>query len=179
MNYSARDISIGGLFGALGVAIPMLFHAVGLGKAFLPMHLPILVCGFLVSLPAAFAVGVVTPIASSALTGMPPLIPTALLMTLELAALAVTAGICYRVLRLPTVVSVILALISARVVGALELLALAPLMNLKACLTMYLTQSVLMSLPGLVLQLIAAPLVIAAINRATHSHGPLAGKETT
>ncbi|MGB9619107.1 MAG: ECF transporter S component, partial [Armatimonadota bacterium] len=74
MRYSARDLALGGLFGATGVALPIVFHAVGLGKAFLPMHLPVLVCGLLISPTVAFAVGVVTPLVSSVLTGMPPLV---------------------------------------------------------------------------------------------------------
>lgn len=178
MKYSARDIAIGGLFGALGVALPILFHAVGLGKMFLPMHLPVLVCGFLVSLPVAFAVGVVTPMVSSVLTGMPPLVPTAFLMTLELATLAVTAGVCYRTLRLPVIVSVFLAVVATRVVGGLELFALAPLMGLKSNLVVYLTQSVILSLPGIILQFLAAPLALAAINRAAASKETLVYKET-
>lgn len=179
MKYSAKDLAIGGLFGALGVVLPILFHLVGLGKTLLPMHLPVLVCGFLVSPAVAFAVGFVTPLTSSVLTGMPPLVPTALLMTLELATLALTASLCYQKLRLPTVVSVLVAIVAARVVGGLELLALAPLMGFKPNLAVYLTQSVLFSLPGLMMQIVAAPLAVAAINRVTRSHSIYASEETS
>ncbi|MCX8052204.1 MAG: ECF transporter S component [Armatimonadetes bacterium] len=165
MKYSARDLAVGGLFGAVGVALPIVFHAVGLGRAFLPMHLPVLVGGLLVSPAVAFAVGVVTPLVSSGLTGMPPMVPTAFLMTLELGALAGIASISRRLLRLPVMVSVIFAMVAARVIGALELLAIAPLMGMKQSPVVYLTQSVVLSLPGIALQLVAAPIAVAAINR--------------
>ena len=170
MRYTARDLSIGGLFGALGVALPILFHVVGLGRAFLPMHLPVLVCGLLVSPSVSFAVGFVTPVISSALTGMPPLVPTGVLMALELGALAAVGGVCRRTLRLPVILSVVVAMTAARLVGGLELLALAPLMGLKQSFSVYLTQSVLTSLPGLALQIIAAPLVAAAVEGMGRSH---------
>ncbi|HID06761.1 MAG TPA: hypothetical protein EYP10_06395, partial [Armatimonadetes bacterium] len=51
---SPREIVLAGLFSALGVLLPILFHIVGLGKTFLPMHLPILTLGFLAS-PATVA----------------------------------------------------------------------------------------------------------------------------
>lgn len=165
MRHSARDLAVGGLFGATGVALPVVFHAVGLGKAFLPMHLPVLVCGLLISPTVAFAVGVVTPLVSSVLTGMPPLVPVAVLMTLELGVLSAAAAICRGKLRLPVIVSVVVAMIAARVVGGLELVAIAPLMGLRQSIPVYLSQSVLLSLPGIVLQLVAAPLAVAAIDR--------------
>lgn len=165
MRYSARDIAVGGLFGALGVAVPVIFHLVGLGRVFLPMHLPVLLCGLLVSPMAALAVGIVTPLASSALTGMPPIVPTGLMMTAELGTLGLSASIARRWLRLPVVLSVIFAMVSARVITGLEVLAIAPLMGLKQSPVAYLTASVALSWPGLVLQLVAAPLVVASLGR--------------
>ena len=165
MKHSARDLSIGGLFGALGVVIPVLFHFVGQGSVFLPMHLPILICGLLVSVPVAFAVGVVTPLISSALTGMPPIVSMAVLMTLELGALAAAGSLFYRKMRLPLIPSVVLALVAARVVGGLERVALGPVLGLTHGAKAYLIAQVVVSWPGLVLQLVLAPIVIGAINQ--------------
>jgi len=165
MKYSARDIAVGGLFGALGVALPIIFHLVGLGRVFLPMHLPVLVCGLVVSPIPALAVGIVTPLASSALTGMPPIVPTGLMMTAELGALGMSASIVRRWLKLPTVLCVVAAMAAARVIAGAEMLALAPLMGLKQSPWAYLAASVVASWPGLVLQLVAAPLVVASLGR--------------
>jgi len=165
MKYSARDIALGGLFGTLGVVLPMIFHMVGLSHVFLPMHLPVLVCGLLVSPVTAFAVGVVTPIASAALTGMPPIVPTGVMMTLELGALGLMASCARRYLRLPIFVSVIVAMAAARLVTGLEMLGLAPLMGLKQSPMAYLAASVVSSWPGLALQLVVAPLAAASLGR--------------
>jgi hypothetical protein len=96
--FQARDMVLGGLFGALGIVVPMLFHAVGLGKVFLPMYLPILALGLMVSWEVALIVGCATPLLSAVLTGMPPLAPPiAALMATELACLAAVASLARRV----------------------------------------------------------------------------------
>jgi len=37
MKYSGQDLVLGGLFLSLALVVPFLFHAIGLGSAFLPM----------------------------------------------------------------------------------------------------------------------------------------------
>jgi hypothetical protein len=75
-----------GLFGAAALLLPLLFHAIHLGRVFLPMYLPLMVLAFSVRpLPAAVT-AFITPLLSGAVTGMPPFFPpVALFMALELA----------------------------------------------------------------------------------------------
>jgi len=169
MKYSARDLSLAGLFGALGVVLPMLFHVVGLGRVFLPMHLPVVACGLVVAPPVGFAVGFVTPLISSIATGMPPLMPMALLMTLELGALGAGAGVARRILKLPNAAAVVFAVIVGRTVGGLETIVLAPLLGLKPNIGAYLAASIITSWPGLLLQLAVAPAVAVAIDKLPSS----------
>lgn len=91
-----REIVFGALFCAFGVAAPVLFHAIPrAGPVLLPMHLPVLVAGLLLSPAVAVTVGVATPWASFLATGMPPF-PLPLPMSLELAVLAGTAAVLTR-----------------------------------------------------------------------------------
>ena len=84
MTYSGRDLLLGGLFVALAVVLPILFHAIGLGGAFLPMFFPIITAGFLLALPVAVTVGLISPLTSALLTGMPPFYPPiAIIMMFE------------------------------------------------------------------------------------------------
>jgi len=75
VKYSGQDFLLGSLLLALALILPILFHAVGLGSAFLPMFYPILTAGFLIAWPVAAAVGFLAPLTSALLTGMPPLFP--------------------------------------------------------------------------------------------------------
>ena len=71
-----RQLTVSGFFIALGLILPMLFHlAGGMGVVFLPMHLPVLLAGFFLGPRFGLLVGIITPLLSSLLTGMPPLLP--------------------------------------------------------------------------------------------------------
>jgi hypothetical protein len=97
MNYSGRDILLGGLLIALALVLPVLFHALNLGSAFLPMFLPILVGGFLLALPVALSAGILAPLVSALLTGMPPFFPPiAPIMMVEGLVLAGIPALLYR-----------------------------------------------------------------------------------
>jgi len=176
-----REILIGALFAALGVVVPILFHLVGLGRVFLPMHLPILAAGFFVSPIVAAVAGFVTPWGSSFLTGMPPL-PTAVLMSLELPVLAGVASFCYRTLKgrvhesrwIGKIIAVwgstVIAIV-ARIMVDLLLLAkvVAPLLQLPA--GSFGLAAVLAGTPGIVLQLTIVPTIVLAIERMRKERG--------
>lgn len=84
MKYSGRDLLLGGLFTAISLVFPILFHAVGLGSSFLPMFYPIIMAGFLLATPVAILVGILSPLISAIVTGMPPFFPPiAIIMMIE------------------------------------------------------------------------------------------------
>lgn len=86
---STRELTSSGLFGAAGLLLPVLFHIVQLGHIFMPMYLPLVTIAFFVRpLPAAVT-GLIVPLLSGALTGMPPFYPpVAFFMAFELAIMA-------------------------------------------------------------------------------------------
>ena len=64
---------------AMAVALPQLLHMFGMvtglgpmpGETFLPMHLPVMLCGFFAGPAAGLISGAASPAISAALTGMP------------------------------------------------------------------------------------------------------------
>ena len=92
------------LFIAAGILLPIFFHGLGLGGAvFLPMHIPVLLGGMLLGWRQGFVIGLVTPLLSCLLTGMPPLLPALPLMTSELAAYG-ALGIAIQLVLIPLLV---------------------------------------------------------------------------
>lgn len=70
---STRRLVMAALCVALGVVLPMAFHSVPRGGSiFLPMHIPVLLCGLACGWPYGLACGVLAPLCSSLITGMPP-----------------------------------------------------------------------------------------------------------
>jgi len=126
VKYSGRDLLLGGLFLVLALVIPVFFHAVGLGSAFLPMFFPIIIAGFLVALPVAVVVGLMAPITSSLLTGMPPIFPpTAFIMMVEGVVLAGVPALLYQKYKLNIWLTLLVTILADRLVllGAVLLAA--------------------------------------------------------
>jgi hypothetical protein len=64
MKPELKDVSFAAVFGAVALALPTLFHAVGLGSAFLPMFLPLAAAGFLLPFRVAAPLAVIVPAVS-------------------------------------------------------------------------------------------------------------------
>jgi hypothetical protein len=179
----ARELSLGGLFIALGVVIPMVIHGLGggrLGPVFLPMYLPVLACAMLVSPPIAAAVGLLTPALSTALTGMPPVLPTMPMMVAELTVMATIASLLHRRLKLHAFATVIVALLAGRVVlgltAALAVSALPAgivesLPEIMARPAAYVVAATATALPGLILQIVAVPAVVVIVESRRSGRG--------
>ncbi|MBD3348464.1 MAG: ECF transporter S component [Candidatus Eisenbacteria bacterium] len=78
---------------ALGVALPLVFHAFPLGgRIFLPMHIPAFIAGLVLGPVPGLIVGAGAPVLSAMITGRPPIfymVP----MVFELATYGVVAGL--------------------------------------------------------------------------------------
>jgi predicted membrane protein len=158
-----RQLVLTALLIALGLILPMLFHAVGLGKAFLPMHLPALLAGFILGPVSGLCVGLVTPLLSSLLTGIPPISPPiAFLMMAELGIYGLAGGLMYRKWRLGVYPSLLVAIASGRLIYGLLGSSLMPLLGFRPIPVFYLfTAGLLEAIPGIVLQLIIVPIAVA------------------
>jgi len=158
-KYSGYDLLLGGLLMALALVFPVLFHAVGLGSAFLPMFFPIMAAGFLVALPAAIAVGVMSPLVSAFITGMPPFFPPVVfIMMAEGLALTAVPALLYRQLKVNAWVSAIMAMAVDRLIMLAAILLLSRMLELPGGVLT--AASLFKGLPGTILiPLVVPPLV--------------------
>lgn len=139
------------------------------GKMLLPMHLPILLCGFLCGGPWGAVVGFLAPLLRSAVLSAPPMYPIAAAMAFELAAYGFVSGFAYR--RLPKgpagiYAALLAAMLGGRVVWGLVMALFAlgggPVFSLAAFAAGAFTQAI----PGILLQLVAVPGILLALQRA-------------
>jgi hypothetical protein len=161
-----KDITLTALFITLGVTLPIVFHQIALaGRVFSPMHIPVFLAGIFVSPISGLIVGLVCPVLSFLLTGMPP--PYAVpLMSLELPVYGVTVGILIRVIKYP-VISLLLAMILGRLAFALGLFILGMFLSLPYGPEAFIKVSVITGLPGIAIQLILIPLLVEAVQIAS------------
>lgn len=85
------------LFIAVGIVLPFITMQIqSIGNMLCPMHIPIILCGFICGGTWGFIAGLIVPILRSILFGAPPLMPTAIAMSFELAAYGLITGIMYK-----------------------------------------------------------------------------------
>jgi riboflavin transporter FmnP len=152
---------------ALGIIIPVCFHTIkNAGAVFLPMHIPILIGGFVLSAPYAVAVGIVTPVLSYLFTGMPP-VPVIYVMPIELAAYGLFISFLYNKARIGLYPSLISGMIGGRIVSILgKYLILHLLMNKPFALKKVASALFITGLPGIIIQIILVPIVIYALEKS-------------
>lgn len=159
------------VFVSLAVFTPWVFHQFHLaGPTFLPMHIFVLVAGLLFGWRAGLAVGLFTPLASYAISGMPVLaiLPQ---IVVELSVYGLVAGI----LREKFSLRVIWSLIGAMMAGRLTLLLMVSIIYLageiysplgvEANPLAVLWSVIKLGWPGIVIQLVSILLIMKLLER--------------
>lgn len=123
-NSSVKRLCVTAVCLALCVVLPMAFHSVGLGSALSPMHIPVLLCGVVCGGWYGLACGIVGPVLSSALTGMPG-IPMLVRMIPELAVYGLATGLAMKYIRsgkylADLYISLGLAMVLGRIAGGIS-----------------------------------------------------------
>ena len=155
---------------ALCMVLPFLTGQIPeIGKALCPMHIPVLLAGFLCGPWWALAVGAVAPLLRFALFGMPPLFPTGAAMCFELAAYGLVSGILCR--KLPQkAVNVYLALIAAMLAGRIVWgIVMAVLMGLSGSAftwAAFVAGACVNAVPGIIVHILLIPLSVLALRKA-------------
>lgn len=160
-----RDLTVTGILIAMGLILPTIFHTFNMGgQVFLPMHIPVLLCGLLVGSKYGLLSGLLTPLLSSVLTGMPPLFPMAFTMSIELAAYGFVGGFLKK--KTNVYVALIGAQIIGRFIGALGSFIVFGLAGKPFAFSTYMTGVFVTALPGIILQIILVPAAIIIIEKA-------------
>ena len=163
MNHSQTKNLVGtALCIALGLILPQVFHLIGAGPVFLPMHIPVLLCGLCFGWPFGLVCGAVTPLLSSVMTCMPPLFPTGTAMVFELAAYGALSGILYRKLRK----NIYISLIAGRVVSGLASAIFYGVAGKAYGFQIFLTGAFVTGLPGIILQILIVPILVIGLEKA-------------
>ena len=152
---------------ALGLVLPFLTGQIPeIGSMLLPLHLPALLCGFVCGWGWGMAVGFILPMLRSLLFGMPPMIPTALCMAFELAAYGAAAGVLYRMKGRVYFALIGAMLIGRAVWGLVSWLVYKLLMGSSFAAAAFWAGGFVNAWPGIVLQLVLVPLIVAALKKA-------------
>ena len=141
-----------------------------IGSMLCPMHIPVLLAGFLCGPWWGMAVGLVTPALRFVLFGMPPLMPVGLAMTFELAAYGLVAGLLYGVLpkRMYGVyASLFGAMLVGRFVWGVACVFIFGALDTEFTWAVFMTGAFLNAIPGIVLHILVIPAIVFALKKTT------------
>ena len=165
-----RKLIYAALYLAIAMVLPFLTGQIPqIGAMLSPMHIPVLLCGFMCGWPWGLAVGFIAPLLRSVLFGMPALFPAAVAMAFELAVYGGMSGLLYRLLpRKPWAVyaALIIAMIAGRVVWGAVRLVLAGLSGTSFTWALFIAGALTNAVPGIILHLVLIPVLVIAMERA-------------
>lgn len=172
MKNVTRKLTLSAMFMAIGILLPLLTGQIQrIGNMLLPMHIPVLLCGLICGWQYGAVVGFILPLMRSVMFGMPPFYPMAVAMAFELAAYGFVTGFVYsRVHRKnigTTYLSLIAGMISGRVIWGIAEVILLGIGGKSFTWEMFISGAVLNAVPGIVIQLIIIPAIMAAVRKLT------------
>ena len=165
---SVKRLTLSAVCVALCVVLPIAFHSIpDAGSVFLPMHIPVLICGMICGWPYGLVCGLMGPLVSSMITGMPPvaILPA---MMVECGTYGMVSGLVLKYVRTKSTygdlyIALIAAMLAGRILsGIAKALIFSPGMAMSA----WVTASFVTALPGIVIQLVFLPSVVFTLMKA-------------
>ena len=169
-SLQTRKLTYAALFLALALVLPFLTGQIPeIGKMLSPMHIPVLLCGFLCGWPWGLAVGFIAPLLRSVLFGVPVMFPGAVAMAFELAVYGALSGLLYSILPRKTrsiYVTLIVSMIAGRVVWGIVRWILAGLSGSSFTWELFIAGAVTNAVPGIILHIVLIPVLVIVLERA-------------
>ena len=156
-------------FLALGLILPFLTGQIQeIGNKLLPMHIPILICGFVCGWKYGLLVGFITPLLRSFLFSMP--VPTiAIAMAFELATYGTVVGILYQKFQKHwsrIYISLFTAMIAGRFVWGVASIIIYGITQTAFTWQMFISGALLNAIPGVILQIVLIPILMLALEKS-------------
>ena len=167
---STKKLVTSSLLLAVALLLPFVTGQIPeIGNMLLPMHLPVLLAGFIVGGPSAMAIGAIAPLLRSVLWGMPVLFPKAISMSFELAAYGLVSGIVYSKSKKDgksVFIALITAMIAGRIVWGIVSMILFGAMGKGFTFALFMTEAVVNAVPGIAIQLVVIPVIVSALKKS-------------
>lgn len=167
-----HSMILAAMFLAIAYVLPFFTGQIQqIGNMLCPMHIPVLLCGFICGGFWGMLVGAIAPLLRSVTLGMPLLFPSAFCMAFELAAYGAVAGFLYH--KFPKgkcyiYGALLIAMIIGRVVWGIGMFVCMGLSGGSFGFSAFLAGAVTNALPGIVLQIILVPVLVMMLNRGSY-----------
>lgn len=166
-----KKLAVTAMLFAVGMVLPFFIGQIpAIGKMLLPMHIPVLLCGFIVGWQYGALIGFLLPIVRGLVFGMPPLYPNAIAMAFEMATYGFVSGYLYSHAKWQCTkmlyISLVTAMLAGRLVWAFAEVILLGIGGNTFTWKMFAAGAFLNAIPGIIVQLVLIPLIMVALRRA-------------
>ena len=162
-----KKMCLSAMFIALGIVLPFVtMNIPEIGNMLLPMHIPVLLNGFILGPVYGMIVGFVTPLLRSIMFGAPIFYPKAIVMSFELLTYGLISGVFYHIIfnRRSKLINIYLSLILAMFFGRVSYGVVQSIIGLvemsEFTFKIFITEAVINAIPGIIIQLIIIPIII-------------------
>ena len=156
------------IFLALAYVMPFLTGQIPeIGSMLCPLHIPVLLCGFICGWPWGLTVGFIAPLFRSLALGMPPFFPTAVCMAFELAAYGAICGLMHKLLprKKPYIYcSLLAAMILGRIVWGVAMFICMGIKGAGFTFAAFIAGAFTKALPGIILQIVLIPVLVMLLD---------------
>ena len=157
------------LFLAIAYVLPFFTGQIPeIGAMLLPMHIPVLLCGFICGAPWGLVVGFAAPLLRSFVLGMPPLFPTAVCMAFELATYGFIAGLMHKILsrkKMYIYCSLIVSMIIGRIVWGVAMVICMGVTGGAFTFAAFMAGAITNAIPGIIVQVILIPVLVMVLDK--------------
>lgn len=155
---------------ALCMVLPFLTGQIPqIGSAISPLHIPVLICGFICGPAYGAVLGLITPPLRFMFFGMPPIFPIGTAMMFELAVYGLVSGLLYKLLPkkdgfvYPILIS---AMLCGRIVWGISMVVLNTVQQTSFTWAMFLSGAFINAVPGIIIHIVLIPLIVIALKKA-------------
>ncbi len=168
-NTTTKKMIFSAMFLAIAYVLPFLTGQIQqIGAMLCPMHIPVLLCGFICGPVWGLAVGFISPILRSVALGMPPMFPKALCMAFEMAIYGLSAGILHKVFpnkKGYIYCSLLISMILGRIVWGVAMSVCMGIIGESFGFSAFMAGAVTNAIPGIILQIILVPVIVMLLDK--------------
>lgn len=166
---NTKKMVLSALFLAIGIILPSITMQIpAIGNMLLPMHIPVLLCGFICGAPYGAVVGFIVPLLRSAAFGMPVMMPVAFAMAIELLCYGMFSGILYdwlKGVKGRIHISLIATMLIGRAAWGIVAYGLYSFIGGEFSWMIFVSQAFLNAIPGIIIQLIVIPAIVVSVGK--------------
>lgn len=140
-----------------------------IGSMLSPMHIPVLICGFVCGWYYGGIVGFIAPLLRFMLFQMPPIYPVGMAMACELAMYGIATGLLYKMLpkKIPFIyINLVISMLMGRVVWGIVRALMTTFSDTEFTWAAFMSGAFINAVPALILHIVLIPVVIIGLRKA-------------